>query len=255
MLVSLRFLPAALFLALAIGGCSDGAAESDEQPRAESSTADEVEDLQYMREEEKLARDVYLVLFDAWGVQTFANIASSEQTHTDAVAQTIEVLGIEDPVVDDTIGIFVEPRLVELYDTMLTEGLRSSLAALHVGATIEEVDMIDIKAAMDRADDPRIIALYESLLCGSRNHLRAFTSKLEAAGHPYIAQFLDPSEVDSIVSSPREACAVSIALTQGAGDMISSVHAAYSRVDRRYRGSVADRGHRVLGAPESKWSS
>ena len=206
MLVSLRFLPAALFLALAIGGCSDGAAESDELPRAESSTADEVADLQYMREEEKLARDVYLVLFDAWGVQTFTNIASSEQTHTDAVARMIERLEFEDPVVDDTIGVFVNLQLDALYDQMVTEGLQSSVDALHVGATIEEVDMIDIQAAVERADDPEIIALYESLLCGSRNHLRAFTSNLENAGHPYVAQFLDPTEVEAIISSPRETC-------------------------------------------------
>jgi len=74
------------------------------------------------------------------------------------------------------------------------------------GATIEEVDMIDIQAAVERADDPEIIALYESLLCGSRNHLRAFTSNLENAGHPYVAQFLDPTEVEAIISSPRETC-------------------------------------------------
>ena len=206
MLFSLRFLALSLVLALAGGGCSDGTMEAQGSPRADSPSGDEIADLQFMREEEKLARDVYLVLHDAWGVQVFANISRSEQTHTDAVAGMIELLGLEDPVVDDTVGVFVDPELAELYDEMVTQGLNSSVDALHAGATIEEVDMIDIQAAVDRADIPGIIGLYESLLCGSRNHLRAFTSHLEDAGYPYVAQFLDPAEVEAIVSSPRENC-------------------------------------------------
>ena len=35
--------------------------------------------LKFMREEEKLARDVYLYLFDVWGQWIFENIAASEQ--------------------------------------------------------------------------------------------------------------------------------------------------------------------------------
>jgi len=206
MLFSLRFLAVSLVLALAGVGCSDGTMEAQDSPRAGPASGDEIADLQFMREEEKLARDVYLVLRDAWGVQVFANISRSEQTHTDAVASMIELLGLKDPVVDDTVGIFVDPELAELYDEMVTQGLNSSVDALHAGATIEEVDMIDIQAAVDRADIPGIIGLYESLLCGSRNHLRAFTSHLEDAGYPYVAQFLDPAEVEAIVPSPRESC-------------------------------------------------
>jgi hypothetical protein len=118
----------------------------------------------------------------------------------------IDVLGLEDPVVDDTVGVFVDPHLVELYDELMTAGMLSSVDALHVGATIEEVDMIDINAAVERADNPAIIALYESLLCGSRNHLRAFTAQLANAGHPYEAQFMEPAEVAAIVDAPRETC-------------------------------------------------
>ena len=44
----------------------------------------EAEGLLFMREEEKLAQDVYLTLFEEWSVTTFRNISNSEQTHTDA---------------------------------------------------------------------------------------------------------------------------------------------------------------------------
>ena len=199
---SRRLLIVAMALAFSIPACSD----SNGSESGGSLSPEEIADLQYMREEEKLARDVYLVLYSEWGSQVFSNIASSEQTHTDAVANTMERLGVEDPVEDDTIGAFVDPRLAALYEDMVSEGSRSSIAALHVGATIEEVDMVDIQAAIDRAETPAIIELYESLLCGSRNHLRAFTGELESAGEPYDAQFLDPAEVDAIISSPREQC-------------------------------------------------
>ena len=202
MFIPPRFIPVALFFALAASACSD----NGDSRQAVTPSPTEIADLQYMREEEKLARDVYLMLYEEWGAQVFSNIATSEQTHTDAVAKTLELFGLEDPVVDDTIGVFVDPRLVELYDEMINAGLKSSLEALHVGATIEEVDMVDIQSAVERADDPRIIALYEALLCGSRNHLRAFTSELDNAGHPYTAQFLDPAEVEAIISAPLEQC-------------------------------------------------
>ena len=202
MLASRFWFVLAFVFALGIPACSDAGIA----PPESSLSSEEIMDLQYMREEEKLARDVYLVLHDEWGPQIFSNIASSEQTHADAVANTIERVGIEDPVVDDTIGVFVDPRLAKLYQEMVDEGMSSVINALHVGATIEEVDMVDIQSAIDRAEAPAIIALYESLLCGSRNHLRAFTAELESAGQPYVAQFLDPSEVEAIVSSPREQC-------------------------------------------------
>ena len=202
MLIWARFIILALAVALLTPACSD----SGDAGAGDSLTPEEIADLQYMREEEKLARDVYLVLYSEWGSQVFSNIASSEQTHTDAVASTIERLGVEDPVEDDTIGVFVDPRLAELYEQMVDEGLESPVDALHVGATIEEVDMVDIQAAIDRAETPPTTGLSESLPCGPRNPLRPFTAELENAGQPYEAQFLDPATVEAIVSSPREQC-------------------------------------------------
>ena len=201
MLIPIRFIVVVLTLGIVIGGCSD----DPDRPPSESSP-EEIADLRYMREEEKLARDVYLVLHDEWALEVFSNIARAEQRHTDAVARVIESLGIDDPVVDESIGVFVDQRIAALYSEMITRGMISSIDALHVGATIEELDIVDIQAALDRTDDLTISAVYESLLCGSRNHLRAYVGALEDAGHLYVAQFLDPSKVQEIVSSPREQC-------------------------------------------------
>ena len=48
---------------------------------AASLTESEIQDLVFIREEEKLARDVYDALRLRWGSRVFSNIESSEQTH------------------------------------------------------------------------------------------------------------------------------------------------------------------------------
>jgi len=166
--------------------------------------ATEVAELQFMREEEKLARDVYRVMFAEWGQQIFANISESEQRHTDAVAGMMEKYGVEDPVTDDSTGVFVDPELQALYDDLVEKGLDSRQAGLMVGALIEEVDMVDLEEAIHATDNPDIQELYGNLLRGSRNHLRAFVKTLEDTGIDYEAQVLSQDEVDLIVSTPFE---------------------------------------------------
>ena len=76
----------------------------------------------YMREEEKLARDVYLTLYETWGAEIFANISDSEQRHMDAVKSLITRYGLVDPVVDDTLGAFTNPDFELLYDQLVEDG-------------------------------------------------------------------------------------------------------------------------------------
>lgn len=163
-------------------------------------------DLRYLREEEKLARDVYRTLGDTWGLQVFANIASSEETHTTRVAARIAELGFTDPVVDNTVGVFVDESLAELFTALTTQGKASLEAALQVGATIEDLDLLDLAEKHTRTNDTVTLAIYEDLMCGSRNHLRAFVGQLVSRGASYEAQFLTQAQVDAIVASPRETC-------------------------------------------------
>ena len=166
--------------------------------------ATEITDLEYMREEEKLARDVYRTLYDLWGLPVFDNIAGSEQVHTTQVEDMMEKYGLTDPVVDDTTGVFVNQVLANLYQELITAGGMSSLKALYVGAAIEELDMIDLQHAIDATDNDDIRRLYENLMRGSRNHLRAYVGQIEDLGIVYEAQYLTQEEVDNIVDSPVE---------------------------------------------------
>ncbi len=178
--------------------------------RAVTSSTDlsstEIANLQFMREEEKLARDVYLTLDGYWGTQSkvFANIAESEQEHTSSVNYLIDRYDIDDPVLHDDIGLFTNPELQELYDTLVEKGAQSFIDGLYVGALIEEVDMEDIAAAISETDERPIILVYSNLLDGSENHLRAFVDVIEEQGLVYEAQVLAADEIEYILEATSD---------------------------------------------------
>ncbi len=155
-----------------------------------------------MREEEKLAHDIYIVLFQKWGSPVFSNIASSEQTHMDAVLLLLKRYSIEDPA-SATLGQFNNPTLQGLYNELRDKGLSSLTDALTVGATIEDLDLSDLKmdASIDNAD---IHLVYDNLSRGSRNHMRAYVRNLSNQGSSYTPQYISLTEFNSIISSDVE---------------------------------------------------
>tara|TARA_Y100001972_G_C7604223_1_gene302818 strand:+ start:492 stop:1106 length:615 start_codon:yes stop_codon:yes gene_type:complete len=166
-------------------------------------TQTEIANLQFMREEEKLARDVYLTLDQYWGNLTsvFANIAVSEESHTSTINYLLEKYDIEDPVISNEVGVFTNPELQELFHTLVEKGIASFIDGLYVGALIEEVDMEDIVAAIDATDERAMILAYSNLLDGSKSHLRGFVSVIESQGLVYEAQVLNADEVQLILES------------------------------------------------------
>jgi len=168
-------------------------------------STEEAEGLYYMREEEKLAHDVYSTLYTVNSKTIFDNISDSEQTHTEAIKLLLERYSLTEPVTDASIGTFQNSFLQSLYDSLVARGSLSLIDALIVGATIEEIDIIDIQNELDNNVDNQDIALvYENLLKGSRNHLRSFTQNLTNQGVIYTPQYLDQVTYDSIVSTPTE---------------------------------------------------
>ena len=159
--------------------------------------------LLYMREEEKLARDVYDYLYEKWNTIIFDNISNSEQIHMDRVLDLINLYGLEDPALPEA-GAFTNEDLQNLYNDLIAIGDSSLLYALIVGATIEEVDIIDLQDYISVTEDENIQCLYGNLMKGSRNHLRAYYHKLEWMGVTYTPQFLSDDDFYSIINAPHE---------------------------------------------------
>lgn len=108
----------------------------------------EKESLIFMREEEKLARDVYDFLYENWSTKIFDNISNSEQSHMDAVLLLINRYDLEDPVANDQAGKFLNGELQQLYDDLTAAGSTNITEALSVGAAIEEIDIMDLETAL-----------------------------------------------------------------------------------------------------------
>ncbi len=172
-------------------------------PMQDLSVAEEV-GLTKMREEEKLARDVYQVLYEKWNQQIFSNIAQSEQQHMNAVKVILDKYSLVDPITDSSIGLFTDLELADLYTSLVEQGQLTLVDALIVGATIEDLDIKDLYDLIEETDNTDIKVVYQNLAKGSRNHLRAFTYQLSIQGVSYEAQFLTAEQLNAIISSPRE---------------------------------------------------
>ncbi len=169
----------------------------------ENLSEEEKAGLLFMREEEKLARDVYLALFDVWSRNIFENIAESEDTHTGSIKLLIDKYSLSDPFIDER-GIFNNSVLQGLYDSLVGNGSKSYLDAVMVGAEIEELDIKDIKTYLNQSDNADIEIVYENLLMGSRNHLRSFVSNIEKEDAEYDPVHITEEEFLAIINSEME---------------------------------------------------
>ncbi len=181
-----------------------GALQSDAGVQAQNPLSLEEEStLLFMREEEKMARDVYITLFDLWEHPVF-NISAAEQGHMYAMKNQIDRYGLVDPVTDDTVGVFDNEELGARYLDLVDMGGKSLEMALRAGALIEEIDILDLENAIAESTHDDVTWAYGNLLRGSRNHLRVFVDQLESMGIVYEAQEMDQARFDEIVDSPME---------------------------------------------------
>ena len=133
--------------------------------------------LTYLIEEEKLAHDVYTVLGEMWGSKTMSNIVNSENSHESQVAAVLAAYGFVDPRSSE-VGVFENPELQALFDTLIAQGSTSQTAAMEVGVIIEETDIADLDEMMAVTTEADALAMMASLLAGSENHLAAFLRQL-----------------------------------------------------------------------------
>jgi hypothetical protein len=172
---------------------------TDQENSSTELTQDEIDALLFMREEEKLARDVYLTLYEKWDLVLFNNIARSEQKHMDAVKTIIDRYGLEDPMLAE-VGEFTNQDLQSLYDDLIIKGSQSISDALLVGGAIEEIDILDLQESLKDTSNVDVARVFESLLRGSYNHLKAFVNTFNRqTTETYKPQYMTQNAFDEIV--------------------------------------------------------
>ena len=139
-------------------------------------TPRDAEHILLLREEEKLARDVYFTLGEKWNVPVFKNIAQAEARHMSVMKMLVDRYGLQDPVTDDTVGSFTSPEFTKLYRELVTTGSESLAAAYGVGVKIEKLDIKDLKESLATVQSTDVRRVYQNLLRASENHLRAFSA-------------------------------------------------------------------------------
>ena len=131
--------------------------------------------LQYIIEEEKLARDVYLYLAANVTSAKFANIARSEQTHMDQIAAVLKTYNYFNPTTTRAAGVFRDKSLQALYNTLIAQGSVDVAAAMQVGRDIENLDIKDLQVMLKSTMPADMKLALDNLLKGSFNHLAAFS--------------------------------------------------------------------------------
>ena len=165
---------------------------------------DDTNALLFMLEEEKLARDTYEYLDELFGINQFSNIKLSEQSHINAVANLLDGYGIDYTILP--YGEFEIEEMQGLYDQLVEKGQIDAMNALEVGATIEDLDIVDLEEFIEATSNTSIISVFESLQCGSRNHLRSFVSAIENSSETYEPQFLSIEAYNEIIDDTNERC-------------------------------------------------
>jgi hypothetical protein len=215
-----------LMLSLSITGCGGGengmGSNENNQAGLQNSTSNlisqintlpeetlstaEKDSLIYVREEEKLALDVYQQLNIRWGNQTkvFENISNSEKTHIETVQTLFFRYKLVDVAANNQAGLFINSDLQNLYTELITEGSISLVDGFKVGAAIEEVDILDISKHLDGIDNQDIRLAYQNLLKGSRNHLRSFYKNIQKYGGIYTPRYLNEETFNGIIHSEME---------------------------------------------------
>jgi hypothetical protein len=168
-------------------------------PKQDVSPSEEKE-LLYMREEEKMAHDIYSLMYDKWGLRPFYNITGAEERHMAAIKSIIDKYTLADPVKNIKVGVFTNAEINKLYSVLIEQGNKSAIDALKAGAEVEEVDIKDLMQAIKDTDNNDIKFVYNNLLNASGNHLRAFMRNIERRGETYTPKHLDKKAFEEILN-------------------------------------------------------
>lgn len=139
-------------------------------------------------EEERLARDLYLLAADQWKLRVFSNVAAAESRHETALLQVAASAGI--PVPARQSGVYASPDVQRLWADLLPLVTQTETGALRAAALVEETDLADLQRLRMLATDEGTRAVLSNLERASRFHLQAFVRNLQARGVSYQPQVL-----------------------------------------------------------------
>lgn len=162
-------------------------------------TSDEIEFLYAVREDEKLARDIYNSFYSLYASKPMSNIAKAEENHIAAVERLFYFYSINYPAVGEA-GVFADATRQSYYNELISKGT-TLLDAYKAAAYLEEKDIADYEAVLPSITNPNIKLVIEHLIKGSINHFKATLRQIDALGGEYQAAVLSQERYTEIVNS------------------------------------------------------
>ena len=164
--------------------------------------ADEIEFIYAVREDEKVARDLYKAFFDNYKLKTFENISKAEANHMKAAEKLLDYYEVEYPAASDY-GKFADTARQALYERYLQKG-NTAMEAFKVMVYLEEENIVSYNEVLKDITNPNIKLVIENLSKASENHLRAAVRQITALGGTYQASLMTEEQYKSIIAKGFE---------------------------------------------------
>ena len=180
-----KFIVSALLATAVLSGCMANNNGYNTTPPSTLNNSNQIKNsLAYMYEEERLAKEVYLAIYEKQPVQQLSKIASrAEVRHIDAVKKLANRYNVATPY--QQAGSYKTPSIQRLYNELYAKGIRSKKDALEVGCMVEVVDINDLNNYINEAQQANaqdVLQTYDFLQKGSYNHYWAFDRGLKQIG-------------------------------------------------------------------------
>jgi len=165
-------------------------------------TANEIEFAYAVREDEKVARDLYFAFFEKYKLKAFENISKAESNHIRAVELLLSYYEIDYPEIGEY-GKFADPTRQQMYDSLLIKG-ETALEAFKVMAQLEEENIVSFGEVLEDIENDNIAIVIENLLKASENHFKAAIRQITALGGEYTAQYMSQEQYSAIIAKGFE---------------------------------------------------
>ena len=165
-------------------------------------TADEIEFIYAVREDEKVARDLYFSFFGTFGLKPFENIGKAEDNHIKATEKLFDYYEIDYPALSEN-GKFENAIRQKLFDSLLLKGT-PELEAFKVMAMLEESNIVEYGEVLKTIANPNIKIVIENLARASANHFKAAIRQITALGGTYTPAIMTQEQYEAVIATGFE---------------------------------------------------
>lgn len=164
-------------------------------------TADEIEFLYAMREDEKLARDLYAYFWTRYPTAPqIQRISKAEESHIAAIETVLDYYEISYPAMSAP-GVFEDSTRQALYDELALKS-ETMLEAFQTMAFVEDRDLFAYKMVQSQITNANLSLLIENMIKASTNHLKAAIRQIFVRDGSYTSIYLSAEEYDAIIKLP-----------------------------------------------------